>query len=348
MMHIDLSSKDSLIRQFIRRSLLGMKVFNSGLYDFPCHQTYLKYQNLHLVNYEEESQLETLDSGLREAPIIFTEGFRLREKIDQFFYYKPANGYSVTPAEHDLSWKMFNSLHYQKSSHGNYAKDLIARAIIDCRRQYGNDSAIEFVRSLWSHHWIFGRFTAANLLTYAWGVDSEEDWGKLRSDKDFIFEQFDEIESALNYIKQTCISLDQWLWGLYLIGPDAHFIYKLSRGSDDDEIEKVNRILDEIGADTVDVYFRCERSMLNDPYLIDFYIKGMRKDRDIKDIDIEKLKITLEFESRYRTHLPQYWVDKALKFLRSENYDGLSELNCFNTILLDSIICTSMGLYGLG
>jgi hypothetical protein len=72
-------------------------------------------------------------------------------------------------------------------------------------------------------------------------------------------------------------------------------------------------------------------------------IKNHRYD-SFEDVDLAELRKNLEFEYLYRTHIPKYWVDKALELMESKRYDELEQLNYFDRMLKDAITCTEIGL----
>lgn len=283
-----------------------------------------------------------------EAPVILLETIRGANNNNEFLFYKPINGLSLTIKEYILQWTLFNNLHYVSVSNsiGARARVLIARAINYCRNSYGVGVAVQLVQDLWRFHWIFGQYTCTLFLEQAWGAGNEDNYTQLRSDEAFIFERFDEVDNALRWLKDNCQSFDEWIWGLYQLGPSVKLVYRLAWKSENDEVKKLWHIVDEMQVQIEELRFWLLPGSPNELSLTDRFIKNLNPELSFQNIELSGLQDRLEYELFYLNHIPKYWFDKALSLIENKNYNDLEELNRFDTELLFSVFCVVQGLIG--
>lgn len=333
---LNISLYDDLLMRIIRRELLRNHVKLSRENNYKFHSSYLKYQNINLIESEEVTLLKANSHKIIQAPVIITEKIKAQYNYRDYYFYHPANNLSLPTIKYIIVWSKFNKLRYFEK--GKYTKALIFKAINDCRNEYGCEVSVKFVCDLWKYHWIFGRRICTIALAQAWGIETDEQFVKLSSNEQFIGERFDEVDNYIQYLKEKSKSIDEWIWGLYLVAPQILFIYKLSKNSKNDEVQKINRIVDEIIADRGDFSISLDLFSLTDRFV------KARKYNSFEEVNLEELRKKLEFECLCRTHIPKYWADEVLFLLKDKRYSELEKLNHFDTTLKVAIDCTELGL----
>ena len=285
-----------------------------------------------------------------DAPCILLEGERQNLHITEFYLdpvvnFKPMPKEIYLPKWHEFMYLLLSTEAKNNIKKQDYAYSLLERAVINCRSNYGMNTARTFVQRLHDNRWSIGIEMSAHLFTLA-TISHQDELITLVNEKSFIDELIAKNRDELNIIKQKSETLTDWIEGLYSLSPRVYEILNYLKLSKLEDSDKWWRFFSEVDADIIPTLIRSELSVQNqfvqDDEILE-WLKFYINERELVNSHSE-FKKRLQYLHKSRTTIPKFWMESALKHYEStdESYPKeLYEIDPFRVISIMILILSS-------
>ncbi|QBE66305.1 hypothetical protein [Pseudoduganella lutea] len=272
---------------------------------------------------EQIAQIRELDP-IVHYPVLFLDSDRRLDSIHGLVY-GPSYGESVPLSRYLSHLRRFLIL--QLTGGHETALNLAMRGIRDYAKNVSRDELLTLLDLIWNGRWFVGSFEWGLVRLSALTDSVPENLSALLLDHAKLQAQAIDIIQHERQIKASAETIEEWLAGIYDFLPRVHStLYLLRKALEvqhSDELEKLDRMLDEFQADIgTTLLLATEKDAIVNEYVIEPIEKHESLDGALKEI---------RGISRGRTIIPHRWYKDAEQLIRSHrstrNADDLSSLN---------------------